>query len=36
MTFDDLVAAMHAGKTYVNLHDTPNFRGGEIRGQLGP
>ena len=36
MTFDSLVAAMRAGQTYVNLHDTPGFRGGEIRGQLGP
>jgi len=36
MTFDSLVAAMRAGQTYVNVHDTPNFGGGEIRGQLGP
>lgn len=30
----DLVAAMLAGNTYSNIHDMPNFAGGEIRGQL--
>jgi hypothetical protein len=24
------------GLTYANIHDTPNFGGGEIRGQIGP
>jgi Cu/Zn superoxide dismutase len=36
MTFDSLVTAMRSGKTYVNVHDTPTFGGGEIRGQLVP
>jgi hypothetical protein len=34
ITFDDLVAAMDAGRTYVNVH-TLEFRAGETRGQLG-
>jgi hypothetical protein len=34
MSFDDLITAMRAGQTYVNIHDTPNYPGGEIRGQL--
>ncbi|HYV25895.1 MAG TPA: CHRD domain-containing protein, partial [Candidatus Eisenbacteria bacterium] len=25
-----------SGLTYANIHDTPNFGGGEIRGQIGP
>jgi len=29
-----LVAAMILGNTYSNIHDAPNFGGGEIRGQL--
>jgi hypothetical protein len=29
-----LIAAMNAGNTYANIHDSPNFNGGEIRGQL--
>lgn len=31
--FDELVRAIRAGKTYVNVHST-RFPGGEIRGQL--
>ena len=34
MTFDDLVAAMRTGQTYVNMHDRPTYTNGEIRGQL--
>jgi hypothetical protein len=34
MSFDDLVEAIRAGQTYVNMHDTPTYGGGEIRGQL--
>jgi len=33
MSLDDLVAAMRAGLTYVNVH-TLGFGGGEIRGQI--
>lgn len=33
MTLDDLVEAMRAGNTYVNVH-TSEFGGGEIRGQI--
>jgi hypothetical protein len=29
-----LIAAMMLGNTYSNIHDAPNFGGGEIRGQL--
>lgn len=36
MTFADLIAAMRAGKTYYNIHDTPTYASGEIRGTLGP
>jgi hypothetical protein len=32
-SFADAVAALEAGNTYANLH-TPNFPGGEIRGQI--
>ncbi|CRK55085.1 hypothetical protein [Alloactinosynnema sp. L-07] len=32
--FDELVAAVNAGATYVNVH-TSQFPGGEIRAQLG-
>lgn len=31
--FDELIAAMRAGATYVNVH-TSQFPGGEIRGQV--
>lgn len=31
--FDDFLTALRAGTAYVNLH-TPDFPGGEIRGQL--
>ena len=34
MEFDELVRAMRAGATYVNLHTTAPFQGGEIRGQV--
>lgn len=33
VTLDDLVAAMEAGNTYINVHTTAN-PAGEIRGQL--
>jgi hypothetical protein len=36
MTFDQLIAAMRAGKTYYNIHSQGALSGGEIRGQLGP
>jgi hypothetical protein len=32
--FDELVRAIHAGATYVNVHSLPRFGPGEIRGQL--
>lgn len=32
-TLDDLIDAMQAGNTYVNIH-TSQFPGGEIRGQI--
>ena len=32
---DELIAAIRAGKTYVNVHST-KFPGGEIRSQIGP
>jgi hypothetical protein len=32
--FDELVDAMRAGVTYVNVHSAPMWPGGEIRGQL--
>jgi hypothetical protein len=31
---EDLLRAIHAGETYANVHTTPRFPGGEIRGQL--
>jgi CHRD domain len=34
MEFDELVRAMRAGATYVNLHTQAPFAGGEIRGQV--
>jgi hypothetical protein len=33
MEFDELVRAIRAGVTYVNVH-SETFPGGEIRGQL--
>jgi hypothetical protein len=33
ISFADLLAAIRAGTTYVNVHTT-QFPGGEIRGQL--
>ena len=36
MSFDQLIAAMRAGTTYYNIHDTPTYGGGEIRGQIKP
>jgi hypothetical protein len=32
VTFDDVIAALFAGNTYVNIH-TARYPGGEIRGQ---
>jgi CHRD domain len=32
--FDELINAMRAGVTYVNVHSTPMWPGGEIRGQI--
>jgi hypothetical protein len=32
--FDELVRALRAGATYVNLHTQAPFQGGEIRGQV--
>jgi hypothetical protein len=32
--FDELVRAMRAGVTYANVHTTPRWPGGEIRGQI--
>ena len=29
-----LIAAFDGGTAYLNIHDTPNFAGGEIRGQV--
>ena len=33
--FDELLAAIRAGATYVNIH-TVQFRGGEVRSQIEP
>ena len=33
-SFEELVRAMRAGHTYVNVHSNPRFPGGEIRGQI--
>ena len=33
--FAELVRAMRAGKTYANVHTSPTYAGGEIRGQIG-
>jgi hypothetical protein len=32
--FAELVRAMRAGATYVNVHSAPTYPGGEIRGQI--
>ncbi|MGH8286678.1 MAG: CHRD domain-containing protein [Steroidobacteraceae bacterium] len=32
--FDEVLRAIRAGVTYVNVHSTPRFPGGEIRGQV--
>jgi hypothetical protein len=32
--FDELVRAIRAGVTYANVHTTPTYPGGEIRGQI--
>jgi CHRD domain-containing protein len=32
--FDELVAAIRAGATYANVHTTPSYPEGEIRGQI--
>jgi hypothetical protein len=34
MAFNELIAAMRAGATYANVHSTPRFPEGEIRGQI--
>jgi|GEM_PF-2513358 hypothetical protein len=34
ITGDSLRKAMDAGMAYVNVHSTPSFGGGEIRGQI--
>jgi Cu/Zn superoxide dismutase len=34
ITGDSLLKAMNAGMAYVNVHSTPSFGGGEIRGQI--
>ena len=33
-TVDQQVADLKAGRWYINVHSTPNYGGGEIRGQL--
>ena len=33
--FAELLRAMGLGVTYVNVHTTPTYPGGEIRGQIG-
>ncbi len=33
--FDEAVRAIRAGATYANVHSTPNYPAGEIRGQIG-
>jgi CHRD domain len=32
--FEEVLRAMRAGKTYVNVHSVPRFPAGEIRGQI--
>ncbi len=31
-----LIAGLNSGQAYTNIHDLPNFPGGEIRGQITP
>ena len=31
---DELIRAIRAGATYVNVHSSPTYPGGEIRGQI--
>jgi hypothetical protein len=33
-SFDELVRAMHADATYANVHSSPRWPGGEIRGEI--
>ena len=33
-SFDEIVRAMRAGHAYANIHTTPRWPGGEIRGQI--
>lgn len=33
-SWNELVRAIRAGHTYANLHTTPRWPGGEIRGQI--
>lgn len=35
VTLNDVIAAMHSGGTYVNVHTFPGIPSGEIRGQIG-
>jgi hypothetical protein len=35
-SFEELVRAMRGGVTYANVHTTPRWPGGEIRGQIQP
>lgn len=34
--FDEFVRALRAGAVYINVHSTPSFPEGEIRGQIEP
>lgn len=34
-TLGDVIAALHSGDTYVNVHTNPGIPSGEIRGQVG-
>ena len=34
MAFDEFVRALRAGAVYINVHSTPSFPEGEIRGQV--
>jgi len=34
-SFEEAVRAIRAGATYANVHSTPRFPSGEIRGQIG-
>lgn len=35
MAFDEFVRALRAGAVYVNVHSSPSYPEGEIRGQIG-